>query len=106
MRKYDYQIVDLPVLFKQYLNGELPGRRLFLDYCHLTTEGIQVAMGAAASCVLAFAEGVDAALVRTGRRSRRAHRGDTEAEASFMAAIHDAHRWQAYDVVRISARAR
>lgn len=99
MRRHDYQTVDLPVLFKQYLNGELPGRRLFLDYCHLTTEGIQVAMGAAASCVLRSLNGVDLpwyALVN----DHVAPSGKTEAEALFMAAIHDAHRWQSYDVVR------
>src|SRR5688572_16132426 len=35
-----------------------PGRRLFLDHCHMTAEGIQVAMAAAASCVLRSVKGV------------------------------------------------
>lgn len=99
MHEYDYQTVDLPVLFKQYLNGEIPGRRLFLDYCHLTTEGIQAAMGAAASCVLRSLKGACLpwhALVGDHVAPSR----ETEAEASLMAAIHNAHRSQSYDVVR------
>ncbi|HEX5883166.1 MAG TPA: hypothetical protein VFY67_01340, partial [Pyrinomonadaceae bacterium] len=59
--KYGYQTVDLPALLKQYLNGEIPDRRLFLDYCHLTTEGIQITMSAAASCVLRALKGIEAA---------------------------------------------
>lgn len=94
-----YQVVDLPALFKQYLNGEIADRRLFVDYCHLTTEGMQIAMGAAASCVLRALKGVEVpwyALVN----DQIAPSNKTEAEASFLAAIHDAHRWQPYDVVR------
>lgn len=94
-----YQVVDLPVLFKQYLNGEIPDRRLFVDYCHLTTEGFRISMGAAASCVLRSLKGIDVpwyALIS----DEIAPSHKTEAEASFLAAIHDAHRWQSYEVVR------
>ena len=105
MREHEYQTVDLPALFKQHLNGEIPGRRLFLDYCHLTSEGIQVAMGAAASCVVQSLKGVKLpwyVLVN----DRVAPSRETEAEASLMAAIHNAHRWQSYDVVHhLCARA-
>lgn len=41
-------IVDLPSCFARWQSGELPGRRLFLDYCHLSAEGIRVAMAATA----------------------------------------------------------
>lgn len=99
MSRYDFQTVDLPVLFKQYLNGEIPGRRLFLDYCHLTTEGIQVAMGAAASCILRSLKGMEMPWY-TLVGEHVAPSRETEADASFMAAIHDAHRWQSYDVIR------
>ena len=94
-----YQVVDCPALFKQYLNGEIPDRRLFVDYCHLTTEGIQLTMGAAASCVLRSMKGIDVpwyALVN----NQMAPSAKTEAEASFLAAIHSAHRWQPFDVTR------
>src|SRR5688572_6650193 len=99
MAEYGHQVVDLPALLDEYLNGEVPGRQVFLDYCHLTTEGIQVAMGATASCVLRSLKGVDIhwyALVD----DEIAPSARVEAEASFLAAIHDAHRWQSYDVTR------
>jgi hypothetical protein len=99
MAEYGQQVVDLPALFDEYLNGEVPGRKVFLDYCHLTTEGIQVAMGAAASCVLRLLKGVDVpwyALVD----DEIAPSAKIEAEAYFLAAIHDAHRWQSYEVTR------
>lgn len=41
-------VVDLPSCFATWQGGELPGRRLFLDYCHLSAEGIRVAMAATA----------------------------------------------------------
>jgi hypothetical protein len=41
-------VVDLPSCFATWQAGELPGRRLFLDYCHLSAEGIRVSMAATA----------------------------------------------------------
>ncbi|MFL6261288.1 MAG: hypothetical protein ACJ76Y_16440 [Thermoanaerobaculia bacterium] len=41
-------VVDLPSCFAAWQGGELPGRRLFLDYCHMSAEGIRVAMAATA----------------------------------------------------------
>ena len=43
--------VDLPEIFFEHSAG-IPGRNLFLDYCHLNLEGIKVAMAAVASQVL------------------------------------------------------
>ena len=97
--KYGAQVVDLPVMFKQYLNGEIPGNRLFLDYCHMTTEGIQIAMGAAASCVLRALKGVEKPWY-TLVGDHIAPSPEIEAEASFLASIHNAHRYQNYAMVR------
>ena len=96
--RHKKQLVDLPILFKEYLDGGIPGRRLFLDYCHLTTEGIQVAMGAAASCVLRTLRNIETpwqALVA----DHVAPPPEIEAEASFLAAIMNGHCAQTYDVV-------
>lgn len=96
--KFKNQIVDAPALFKAYLDGGVPDRRIFLDYCHLTTEGIQIVMAAAASCVLRALEGVEVpwyALVDEHVAPPR----EAEAEASFLAAVHNAHWWQPYDVL-------
>lgn len=99
MREYGYQTVDLPELFDQTLGGELPGRRLFLDYCHLTAEGIRMAMAAGASCVLRSLKGVELPWY-TLATDGIAPSPQTEAEASFMAAIHNAHRSQPAEIVR------
>lgn len=97
--QFKAQIIDVPALFKEYLNDQLPGRRLLIDYCHLTTEGVQVAMGAAASCVLRVLKGVEVPwYTLTGEHI--APPPEVEAEASFLAAIHNAHWYQPYEVVR------
>lgn len=96
--KYGNEVVDVPELFKEYLKGELPDRRLFLDYCHLTSEGIQVAMAAAASRVLRRLWGVEMAWP-TLLDKRVAPTPAVEAEASFLAAVHNAHWWQSSDLV-------
>ena len=96
--RYDVQIVDLPALFRQYLNGEVPGVRLFVDYCHLTSEGIRISMGAAASCVLRALKGTEQPWY-TLVDEHIAPSREIEAEASFLAAIHTAHRYQRYEMV-------
>jgi hypothetical protein len=98
-RKHNNQVVDSPALFKEYLKGEIPGRRMFLDYCHLTTEGIQVTMAATASCVLQALKGKEVPWF-TLVKEDVAPPVKTEAEASFLAAIMNAHWWQSYDLTR------
>jgi hypothetical protein len=50
-------VVDLPSCFATWQGGELPGRRLFLDYCHLSAEGIRVSMAATALAVANLLDG-------------------------------------------------
>jgi hypothetical protein len=91
-------VLDLPKLFYEYLGGGLPDRRLFLDYCHMTSEGIRVSMAAAASHIVrALGETVipwQALLSRSPSPSCK-----VEAEAAFAAAIHNAHNHQGYDLI-------
>lgn len=92
------RLVDVPEVFAEYLEGSIPDRRMFLDYCHLTSEGILVAMAAAASAVIGalatrdipWRQLVDLDL---------APPASVEGEAAFLAAIHNAHWWQSYDLV-------
>jgi hypothetical protein len=53
--RHGFARVDLPEVFAAHTGSALPGPRLFLDYCHLTAEGIEVAMAAVASEVLRLA---------------------------------------------------
>jgi hypothetical protein len=50
--RHDVSLVDLPARFAEYLGGDLPDRRLFLDHCHLTLDGIRVAMASVAEHLL------------------------------------------------------
>lgn len=96
--RHNAQLIDLPALFKEHLKGEISDRRLFLDYCHVTTEGIQVSMAAAASCVLRALKGIERPW-QTLVDERVAPSPETEAEASFLAAITNAHCAQRYELV-------
>jgi tetratricopeptide (TPR) repeat protein len=92
-------VIDMPELFRQYLKGGIPDRRLFLDYCHLTTEGIQITMAAAAACVLHAVKGVEIEWPTLVPQACAPSR-EIEAEAAFLAAVHNAHWWQSADLVR------
>lgn len=97
--KYKNQVVDVPAFFKDYLNGALPDRRLFIDYCHMSSEGIQITMGAAAACILRALKGVEVQW-RSLIGEHTAPSRETEAEALFLAAIMNAHWSPLRDVVR------
>src|ERR1044071_7780967 len=45
-------LVDLPREFTKHLGGAAADRRLFLDYCHLTLEGIRISMALTAETLL------------------------------------------------------
>ncbi|MCC6749137.1 MAG: hypothetical protein IT371_15860 [Deltaproteobacteria bacterium] len=51
--------VDLPKVFAEYTGGPVPGRRLFLDYCHMSYEGLRVTAAAVAAGVLRAAGSTD-----------------------------------------------
>lgn len=96
--RHDVQLIDLPALFKEHLSGGIADRRLFLDYCHVTTEGIQVAMAAAASRVLRVLQGRERPW-QTLVDHRVAPAPEREAEALLLAAIINAHCGQSYELV-------
>ena len=92
--RHGFRIVDLPARF-----GPLPDRRLFLDYCHLTSEGLRAASAAIAE-VVSVAIGVTAspAPEPPAAVASRAH---------LLAAVHNAHYGQPDEIVRHhAARAR
>jgi hypothetical protein len=93
-------VVDLPRYFSDRQLGELPGSHLFLDYCHMTAEGIRLAMAAAASEVAMLLD-ADRPAPDLERLVESAPRPSArlEAEAHFAAAIHCAHWGQGIPVV-------
>ncbi len=94
-RRHGFAAVDLPAIFAEHTGTLLPGRRLFLDYCHLTLEGIQVAMAAVAAEVLRLSGMIEGepdwrTVLSSTPESRIAL--EAEATARFGAAVHGAHR--------------
>ena len=90
--------VDLPQVFAGQAEGRMPGRNIFLDYCHYSAEGIRVAMAAAAEALLPLMGGPQVsrsvlAPLDPGPSARVA------AEACFAAAIHNAHWGQPRELV-------
>lgn len=92
-------VVDLPAIFNEHSGGALPGARLFTDYCHLTSEGIRIAMAAVASRVLEAVRGPSRTR-ETLLRDAPLPDAKVDAEAAFLAAIHNAHWWQPADIVK------
>ena len=89
-RRLGFGLVDLPERFSRACGEGSPGRRLFLDYCHLSREGMHLAMDAVAAEVAA----------RTGSGWEGAPAGvgspeitpEAEATTFLGAAVHTAHR--------------
>jgi predicted secreted protein len=93
--RHDFACVDLREVFAEHTGSTLPGRRLFLDYCHLTKEGIQVAMAAVAAEVLRLSgmtETEEDWRSLLARLPEPAVTPEVEATARLGAAIHSAHR--------------
>lgn len=92
-------VIDLPEIFRQHLNDALPDRRIFLDYCHLTAEGITVAMAAVSSKALKLLTGQS--IPRQDIQGRVAPpSAKVEGKASFLAAVHNAHFYQGPAIVQ------
>ncbi|HEY9258380.1 serine hydrolase domain-containing protein [Chitinophaga sp.] len=96
--KHHLLLVDLPVIFQQYAAGEIPGRDLFLDYCHLTVKGINIAMYHLATEVLSVMSGSEMPLT-AGDIMALGHDAVNDAKSHFLAAIHNAHWGQTREVI-------
>ncbi|MBL0743071.1 hypothetical protein [Chryseolinea lacunae] len=95
---FDIKVIDLPTVFTQQRGGKLPGRDLFLDYCHLSEEGIQIAMAAAAKALLKYTVGKEVALEDFNAWQFKAS-DEVKAVAYACAAVHNAHYGQTHDVL-------
>jgi hypothetical protein len=96
--KYKTGVVDLATIFSEHLKGEIPDRRLFLDYCHLTAEGLQVAFAAVASWVLRSLSSRDVSW-RQMLNVSVAPSDKIQGEGAFLAALHNGHYDQGYGLV-------
>ncbi len=83
--RHGFPVVDLPAAFRA--EGGIPDRRWFLDYCHFTAAGMEVAMTAVARAVAALTGGA-----APERSLGDGPQADVVATARLGAAIHTAHR--------------
>ena len=90
--KYGFACVDLPEIYAMYTGSRLQGRRLFLDYCHFTVEGMHVAMASLASEVIKVSGGSLTWRQVLERLPMTSVEPELDAKAKFGAAIHSAHR--------------
>jgi len=95
-------LVDLPRRFEQRFGG-LPDRRIFHDYCHLSGEGIVVAMRATAE-ELSPLLGGPTPLCHTIAEGDLLPPPAVAAEACFTAAIHNAYWGQPLELVQHHCR--
>jgi hypothetical protein len=93
------EIVDLPSIFEDAYPAHIPDRQEFLDYCHLTVEGIKTAMRYTAQKVIGILYGknieIDSILA-----SGLFPDNDVSAVAHFSAAIHNAHHGQPMELLQ------
>lgn len=87
------KIIDLPAVFASAFPDKIPDKSLFLDYCHLTVEGIKLAMRHTAAAVMELATGkpIDPESIHASALYPDRH---VQAVAHFGAAIHNAHNGQ------------
>lgn len=91
-RRHGFSAIDLREVFAEATGSPLPGRRLFLDYCHLTLEGIGLAMAAVAAEVLSLSGMPFSIPAFPAPEISPEISPEIEATARFGAAIHTAHR--------------
>lgn len=96
-------VVDLPQVFSDYYEQDIPGRRQFLDFCHLTSEGIRVAMAATTGKLLPILFDKQADL-RELIEIVTPPAPEHEAWSHVLAGIHNAHWGQSPELCRYHFR--
>lgn len=96
-------LVDLPRAFAAHLGGRLPGTDLFLDYCHMSAQGIALAM---AETVVQFAPRLGGKRDLSSAELVAPYRPDpaVEGRGRLAAAIHGAMVGQTGEALRAQVR--
>ena len=98
------RVIDLPREFTHYLGGKAADRSLFLDYSHLSLEGIQLSMALTAEALLQllnYSSKPWKELVQVDMKVST----KVKAEAHLLASVHNANWGQKIDIVRHHVRA-
>lgn len=92
-------IVDLPAVLQNHFDSGLPDRRMFVDYCHLSLAGITAACAEIGSQIISLLGG-QAIAPQALRSDAPSVPDEVEGNASFLAAVHNAHFYQRAEIVR------
>jgi hypothetical protein len=96
-------LVDLPREFTSHLSGQAADRRLFLDYCHLTLEGIRLSMALTAETLLPLLKYPTQSSKELAQVDLNVS-ANVNAVAHFLAAVFNGNWGQGMDVVRYHLR--
>lgn len=96
-------VVDLPREFTRLQGGQPAGRELFLDYCHLSLKGITVSMALTAETLLPLLDYPNKSAEELAQVDMKVG-AKLNAEAHFLAAVHNANWGQGIDIVRYHVR--
>ena len=97
------RVVDLPREFTRHLGGKAADRSLFLDYCHLSVEGIKISMALTAETLLPLLNYSNVPREELAQVDMKVG-PKLNAEAHFLAAVHNANWGQEIDIVRHHVR--
>ena len=92
-------LIDLPREFTKYLGGEIADRRLFLDFCHLSLEGIRISMALTAETLLPLLKYPTQSSKELGEVDLNVS-ANVNAVAHFLAAVFNGNWGQRMNVVR------
>lgn len=96
--EHGFAVVDLATELRAAAGGATPGRRFFLDYCHLSAEGLTRLAAGTANALAPLLGGTPAEVAELCAAvppPARAH----AATAHFLAAVHNAHYGQSAEIV-------
>lgn len=97
--RHGFALVDLPRRTEEYTGGQVPGNRFFLDYCHLSAEGIRLAMASTAEQLLPLLGKPECSWTKLNGYDFQLD-PHVLAQAHLRAAFWDAHCGQGYDLLR------
>ncbi|WP_109302782.1 M48 family metallopeptidase [Aquimarina sp. AU474] len=92
------QVVDLFSIFNKIYEDRYKHNELFLDYCHLSTDGIKIAMKYTAQVVIESVAN-EKISIKSIPDSKIFPKKNTESVAHFAAAIHNAHWSQPKEIL-------
>lgn len=93
--------VDLRAVFRKASSDHKIGREYFMDYCHLTAQGVKLAMsGVSRYIVEYFEQGAKLSMEIPTHMDSMLIDHFPQGEAHFLAAIHNAHWGQDKDIIK------